>query len=272
MRCCNRRSDDCVAPVAGRHSGGDSVRLRLSGEGDAESCGVTSGARRRCCQCDAGRRFDMGSRRDSRHSPRRTPSIQGVAESIARLEGQLLTDARVRILNPTREAFDDFAVEIDGVRELPNDRSPRSRYAAGRERRTQHSRREPAPRRDHVWIRAEGSAGQRLPLAPASVDARWRCVSAAAVTSESVADYGDGDRADAESAALQRAAGFACRIFRRLHGSLLAMVSLVAAKVTTTKKMRRAIRRVRLDLPMARAVRSAMDSSGSVRARRRRRR
>jgi hypothetical protein len=49
-------------------------------------------------------------------------SIRGVAESIARLEGQLLTDARVRILNPTREAFDDFAVEIDGVRELPNDR------------------------------------------------------------------------------------------------------------------------------------------------------
>jgi hypothetical protein len=49
-------------------------------------------------------------------------SIQGVAESVARLEGQLLTDARVRILNPTREAFDDFAVEIDGVRELPNDR------------------------------------------------------------------------------------------------------------------------------------------------------
>lgn len=49
-------------------------------------------------------------------------SLEGVAESIARLEGQLLTDARVRILNPTREAFDDFAVEIDGVRELPNDR------------------------------------------------------------------------------------------------------------------------------------------------------
>ncbi|MFC4310190.1 TadE/TadG family type IV pilus assembly protein [Steroidobacter flavus] len=49
-------------------------------------------------------------------------SLQGVAASIARLEGELLTDARIRILNPTREAFDDFAVEVDGVRELPNDR------------------------------------------------------------------------------------------------------------------------------------------------------
>lgn len=49
-------------------------------------------------------------------------SLQGVAESVARLESQLLTDARVRILNPTREAFDDFAVEVDGARELPNDR------------------------------------------------------------------------------------------------------------------------------------------------------
>lgn len=49
-------------------------------------------------------------------------SLQGVAASVARLEGELLTDARVRILNPTREAFDDFAVETDGVRGLPNDR------------------------------------------------------------------------------------------------------------------------------------------------------
>ncbi|GFE89757.1 TadE/TadG family type IV pilus assembly protein [Steroidobacter agaridevorans] len=49
-------------------------------------------------------------------------SLQGVAESVARLESQLLTDARIRILNPTREAFDDFAIEVDGVRELPNDR------------------------------------------------------------------------------------------------------------------------------------------------------
>lgn len=49
-------------------------------------------------------------------------SLQGVAAAVARVEGELLTDARIRILNPTREAFDDFAVEIDGVRELPNDR------------------------------------------------------------------------------------------------------------------------------------------------------
>lgn len=49
-------------------------------------------------------------------------SLRGVAESIARIEGELLTDARIRVLNPTREAFDDFAVEVDGVRELPNDR------------------------------------------------------------------------------------------------------------------------------------------------------
>ncbi len=49
-------------------------------------------------------------------------SLQGVTTSVARLESELLTDARIRILNPTREAFDDFAVEVDGVRELPNDR------------------------------------------------------------------------------------------------------------------------------------------------------
>lgn len=57
-------------------------------------------------------------------APLRSPdaSLQGVVESVARVEGELLTDARIRILNPTREAFDDFAVEVDGVRELPNDR------------------------------------------------------------------------------------------------------------------------------------------------------
>lgn len=49
-------------------------------------------------------------------------SLQGLAESVARLESQLLTDARIRILNPTREAFDDLAVDADSVRELPNDR------------------------------------------------------------------------------------------------------------------------------------------------------
>ncbi|MBL8270590.1 TadE/TadG family type IV pilus assembly protein [Steroidobacter sp.] len=57
-------------------------------------------------------------------APLRSPdaSLRGVTESVARFEGELLTDARIRILNPTREAFDDFAVEVDGVRELPNDR------------------------------------------------------------------------------------------------------------------------------------------------------
>ncbi|HEY0684428.1 MAG TPA: Tox-REase-5 domain-containing protein [Steroidobacter sp.] len=57
-------------------------------------------------------------------APLRSPdsSLSGVAEAVARIEGELLTDARIRILNPTREAFDDFAVEVDGVRELPNDR------------------------------------------------------------------------------------------------------------------------------------------------------
>lgn len=49
-------------------------------------------------------------------------SLEGVAEAAANIEGELLTNARIRILNPTREAFDDFAVEVDGVRELPNDR------------------------------------------------------------------------------------------------------------------------------------------------------
>lgn len=57
-------------------------------------------------------------------APLRSPesSLQGVAAAVARIEGELLTDARIRILNPTREAFEDFAVEVDGVRELPNDR------------------------------------------------------------------------------------------------------------------------------------------------------
>lgn len=49
-------------------------------------------------------------------------SMQGAAEAVARIEAKLLTDARIRILNPTRESFDDFAIERDGVRELPNDR------------------------------------------------------------------------------------------------------------------------------------------------------
>lgn len=49
-------------------------------------------------------------------------SLQGVAEAAARIEAELLTDARIRILNPTRESFDDFATDVDGVRELPNER------------------------------------------------------------------------------------------------------------------------------------------------------
>ena len=49
-------------------------------------------------------------------------SLRGVVEAVARNEAELLTDARVRILNPTQETFDDFAVDVDGVRELPNDR------------------------------------------------------------------------------------------------------------------------------------------------------
>ncbi|HEY5809432.1 MAG TPA: DUF6765 family protein, partial [Povalibacter sp.] len=49
-------------------------------------------------------------------------SLAGVASTVARINTELLTDARIRILNPTREAFEDFAEEVDGVREIPNDR------------------------------------------------------------------------------------------------------------------------------------------------------
>ena len=49
-------------------------------------------------------------------------SFTGVARTIARINATLATDARIRILNPTREAFDDFAVDVDGEREIPNDR------------------------------------------------------------------------------------------------------------------------------------------------------
>lgn len=57
-------------------------------------------------------------------APLRSPgaSLHGVSEAVAHVEGELTTDARIRILNPTREAFDDFAIQVDGVRELPNDR------------------------------------------------------------------------------------------------------------------------------------------------------
>ena len=54
------------------------------------------------------------------YSPR--SSIQGYAATLARIEGELLRDARIRILNPTREAFTDFSEDVDGIREIPNDR------------------------------------------------------------------------------------------------------------------------------------------------------
>jgi len=53
-------------------------------------------------------------------SPER--SVAGAVTTIAGIDAQLATDARVRILNPTREAFDDFAEDVDDRRELPNDR------------------------------------------------------------------------------------------------------------------------------------------------------
>ncbi len=49
-------------------------------------------------------------------------SVEGVARTIARINAALVTDARIRILNPTREAFDDFGEDVEGVREIPNDR------------------------------------------------------------------------------------------------------------------------------------------------------
>jgi len=49
-------------------------------------------------------------------------SLQDVATAVARLNTQLRSDAQIRILNPTHEAFDDFAVKVDGLRQIPNDR------------------------------------------------------------------------------------------------------------------------------------------------------
>ena len=45
-----------------------------------------------------------------------------MVQAVARIDAELMTDARIRILNPTREAFEDFSEEVDGVREIPNDR------------------------------------------------------------------------------------------------------------------------------------------------------
>ena len=49
-------------------------------------------------------------------------SLRGVAGTYAQLNASLLTDARIRVLNPTREAFTDFGEEVAGQREIPNDR------------------------------------------------------------------------------------------------------------------------------------------------------
>lgn len=48
-------------------------------------------------------------------------SLHGLVTTVARVNAALATDARVRILNPTREAFADFGEENAGVREIPNE-------------------------------------------------------------------------------------------------------------------------------------------------------
>lgn len=54
------------------------------------------------------------------YSPDR--SYSGYAATLGRVTAAVATDARIRILNPTQEAFADFSEEVDGVREIPNDR------------------------------------------------------------------------------------------------------------------------------------------------------
>ena len=49
-------------------------------------------------------------------------SFQGYQSTLARVTAAVAADARVRILNPTQEAFADFSEEVEGVREIPNDR------------------------------------------------------------------------------------------------------------------------------------------------------
>lgn len=49
-------------------------------------------------------------------------SLTGFTATLARVNADMARDARIRILNPTREAFADFSEESDGVREIPNDR------------------------------------------------------------------------------------------------------------------------------------------------------
>jgi hypothetical protein len=49
-------------------------------------------------------------------------SFQGYQSTLASVTAAVAGDARVRILNPTQEAFADFSEEVEGVREIPNDR------------------------------------------------------------------------------------------------------------------------------------------------------
>lgn len=49
-------------------------------------------------------------------------SLHGLVTTVARVNAALVTDARVRVINPTREAFADFGEEVAGAREIPNDR------------------------------------------------------------------------------------------------------------------------------------------------------
>ncbi len=49
-------------------------------------------------------------------------SLAGFEATFVRVDTELRTSARIRILNPTQEAFADFSEEVDGIREIPNDR------------------------------------------------------------------------------------------------------------------------------------------------------
>ncbi len=49
-------------------------------------------------------------------------TLSGVASTLARVLTDVRANARIRILNPTREAFADFSEEVDGIDEIPNDR------------------------------------------------------------------------------------------------------------------------------------------------------
>jgi hypothetical protein len=49
-------------------------------------------------------------------------SLADAARTLARVREDVTSDARIRIVNPTREAFDDFGESTNGIREIPNDR------------------------------------------------------------------------------------------------------------------------------------------------------